>query len=78
MNKIFKIIFFVICGAFLFLTHSLSNDEKIKIGLLIPLTGDNAEIGKQIVKATQLALSDINSDKIEIYPKDTQSDANKA
>ncbi len=77
MNKIFKIVFFVICNLFLFLTHSLSNDEKIKIGLLIPLTGDNAKIGKQIVKATQLALSDINSNKIEIYPKDTKSDANK-
>ena len=55
----------------------MSNDDKIKIGLLIPLTGDNAEIGKQIVKATRLALRDINSDKIEIFPKDTQSDANK-
>jgi hypothetical protein len=55
----------------------MSNDDKIKIGLLIPLTGDNAEIGKQIVKATRLALGDINSNKIEIFPKDTQSDATK-
>ena len=77
MNKIFKIVFFLICNLFLFLTNSLSNDEKIKLGLLIPLTGDNSEIGKQIVKATRLALSDINSDKIEIFPRDTQSDANK-
>ena len=44
---------------------------------MVPLTGDNAELGKQIVKATRLALKDINSDKIEIYPKDTQSDPNK-
>ena len=77
MNKIFKIVFFLICNLFLFLTNSLSNDEKIKLGLLIPLTGDNSEIGKQIVKATRLALSDINSNKIEIFPRDTQSDANK-
>ena len=77
MNKIFKIVFFLICNLFLFLTNSLSNDEKIKVGLLIPLTGDNSEIGKQIIKATRLALSDINSNKIEIFPKDTQSDANK-
>ena len=77
MNKIFKIVFFLICNSFLFLAPSMSNEDKIKIGLLIPLTGDNAEIGKQIVKATRLALSDINSSKIEIFPKDTQSDANK-
>ena len=77
MNKIFKIVFFLICNLFLFLAPCMSNDDKIKIGLLIPLTGDNAEIGKQIVKATRLALSDINSNKIEIFPKDTRSDANK-
>ena len=77
MNKIFKIVFFLICNSFLFLAPSMSNEDKIKIGLLIPLTGDNAEIGKQIIKATRLALSDINSSKIEIFPKDTQSDANK-
>ena len=77
MNKIFKIVFFLVCNLFLFLAPCMSNDDKIKIGLLIPLTGDNAEIGKQIVKATRLALSDINSNKIEIFPKDTQSDANK-
>ncbi len=77
MNKIFKIVFFLVCNLFLFLAPCMSNDDKIKIGLLIPLTGDNAEIGKQIVKATRLALSEINSNKIEIFPKDTQSDANK-
>ena len=32
---------------------------------------------KQIIKATRLALKDINSDKLEIFPKDTQSDPNK-
>ena len=77
MNKFFKIVFFLICNSFLFLATGMSNDEKIKIGLLIPLTGDNAEIGKQIIKATRLALNDINSNKIEIFPADTNSDANK-
>ena len=77
MNKIFKIVFFLICNSFLLLTSSLSSDDKIKIGLLVPLTGDNFQIGEQIVKATRLALSDINSKKIEIFPRDTQSDANQ-
>ena len=44
--------------------------------MLVPLTGDNAEIGKQIIKL-HAALKDINSDEIEIFPKDTESDPNK-
>ncbi len=76
MNKIFIILFLSFYNLFLLISPSLSEDNKIKIGLLVPLTGDNAEIGKQIVKATRLALQDINSDKIEIIPKDTLSDPN--
>jgi len=48
--------------------------EKIKIGLLIPLTGKNSEIGQSIVKSTQLAVNKINNLLIEIIPRDTQSD----
>jgi hypothetical protein len=77
MNKILIILFLLIYNFFLFTTPSFSEDNKIKIGLLVPLTGENSEIGKQIVKATRLALSDINSDKIEIFLKDTNSDPNK-
>jgi len=44
---------------------------------LAPLTGDNAKVGKEITEAVRLALKDINSQQIEIYPKDTQSDPNK-
>ena len=77
MNKIFIILILSVCNLFLFITPGMSEDNKIKIGLLVPLTGENAEIGKQIIKATRLALSDINSDKIEIFPRDTQSDPNK-
>jgi outer membrane PBP1 activator LpoA protein len=77
MNKILIILFLLIYNLFLFTAPSFSEDNKIKIGLLVPLTGENSEIGKQIVQATRLALSDINSDKIEIFPKDTNSDPNK-
>jgi ABC-type branched-subunit amino acid transport system substrate-binding protein len=77
MNKIFIILFLVIYNFFLFVTPAFTEDNKIRIGLLVPLTGENAEIGKQIIKATRLALSDINSNKIEIFPKDTNSDPNK-
>ena len=77
MNKILTILFLFFSNFFLIINSSLSEENKVKIGLLVPLSGDNAEIGKQIIKATRLALKDINSDKIEIFPKDTQSDPNK-
>ena len=43
----------------------------------MPLSGDNAELGKQIIKSVRLALKDINNNLIEIYPKDTESNANQ-
>jgi hypothetical protein len=57
--------------------QGFSDENRIKIGLLVPLTGDNAELGKQIVKATRMAIKDINSNNLEIYPKDTKSDPTK-
>ena len=76
MNKIFKILLIIVLNLFSFITLNASENIKIKIGLLVPLSGDNKEIGKQVIKATRLALQDINSDKIEIFPKDTRSDPN--
>ncbi len=77
MNKIFIFLFLSFCNLFLIVCSSFADENKVKIGLLVPLSGENAEIGKQIVKATRLALKDINSDKLEIFPKDTQSDPKK-
>ena len=75
MNKVFKLLFssfFLIISV----TNVFSNEkEKLKIGLLIPLTGENYELGQTIIKATRIAMSDIDSDKIEIIVKDTKSDA---
>jgi hypothetical protein len=77
MNKFFIILFLSFYNLLLTVSDGFAEENKVKIGLLVPLTGDNANIGKQIIKATRLALKDINSDKIEIFPKDTQSDPNK-
>ena len=76
MNKILKLLSAIIFYLFLISGLSISDENKIKIGLLVPLSGDNAELGKQIIKATRMALKEINTDTIEIYPKDTQSDPN--
>ena len=48
-------------------------EEKIRIGLLVPLSGQNKEIGKSIVKSTRLAINKINNSSIEILPRDTAS-----
>ena len=52
-------------------------NQNIKIGLLVPMTGPNKDIGKSIVKAVSLAVKDINNNQIEIFPKDTASKANQ-
>jgi len=78
MSKFIKIIFFVVLNFSLLLSFSTKASEKIKIGLMVPLTGDNKELGQSIVKAVRLALKDINNNSIEIIPKDTSSKANKA
>jgi ABC-type branched-subunit amino acid transport system substrate-binding protein len=72
MNKIIKIIFFL-AFAFSIVPVSLLANDKIKIGLLVPLTGKNSEIGKSIIKSARLAINKINNASIEIIPKDTQS-----
>ena len=76
MNKIFRIIFLLFFYFILICKQSFADENKIRIGLLVPLSGENAKLGNQIVKATRLALKDINSGTIEIYPKDTKSDPN--
>jgi len=77
MNKFFRILLITIINFFLISFPSVYGDEKIKIGILVPLTGDNSKLGKQILKSVRMALKDINNNQIEIYPKDTKSDPNK-
>ncbi|MDC3087967.1 ABC transporter substrate-binding protein [Candidatus Pelagibacter sp.] len=73
MNKIFKIILIIFLCTFSSLKAINASEDKIKIGLLVPISGDNKNLGELIIKSTRMALEDINNDKIEIYPKDTGS-----
>ena len=66
MNNIFRFLFLLFLNFYLINGQGFSEENRIKIGLLVPLTGDNAELGKQIIKATRMALKDINSDNLEI------------
>ena len=78
MTKFIKIIFLVIFNFSLLLSFSTQASEKLKIGLMVPLTGPNKDLGQSIIKAVRLAIKDIDSNFIEIIPKDTASKANKA
>ena len=77
MLKFFKI--FVLTLFLIFFKNPLafSNDQKIIVGLLVPLSGDNKNLGELIIKSTRMALKEIDSNNLEIYPKDTASDPNK-
>ena len=74
MYKFFKILFTTFLLLLYETTISYSNETKIKIGILAPLSGDNAPLGKQILNSLRMALTDISNNNIEIYPKDTKSD----
>ena len=77
MYKFFKIILITITIYFFTYPHTFANNEKIKIGLLVPLSGEYKELGQLIIKSTRMALNNLDTDKIEIYPRDTNLDPNK-
>ena len=77
MNKFIKIIFFNILIFPLLFLNIVTASEKLKIGLLVPMTGSNKDLGQSIIKAARLALKDIDNDLIEVVPKDTASNPNK-
>ena len=77
MSKLTKIIFFVFLNLILIFFNTAVAAEKIKIGLLVPMTGSNKDLGQSIIKAVSLAIKDIDSDLIEIIPKDTATRPNQ-
>ena len=68
-NKIF-LIFYIL---FVFNTYLLSdeNSQKLKIGLLAPLSGPQSEIGNSLLYSLQLALEEINDENVIIVPRDS-------
>ena len=58
------------------LNENNSESEKIlKVGVLLPLSGEFQDIGESFLKAIQLALYDISNEDIKIYPKDSKGNA---
>ena len=61
----------------IFFISNASANNKIKIGLVVPLSGENKDLGESILKSVRLAVNDINDNKIIILPKDNQSNPDK-
>ena len=49
------------------------SEEKIKVGLIVPLSGEYAYIGNSIIKSSRMALEKINDNRVTIIPKDTKA-----
>ena len=58
--------------SFSFIQNAFSS-EKIKIGLIVPLSGEYSYVGSSIINSVHLAVNKINSNKIEILPRDNNS-----
>ena len=72
MKIIIQFILLIFLSLFLYSQKSIAQ-EKIKIGLIVPLSGEYREIGKSIINSTRLAINKIDNSQIEILPRDTQS-----
>ena len=71
-----KKLYIIILKVFLIIVFShlkAISDEKIKIGLIVPLSGEYSYIGNSILKSIRMALNKINDDRITVVPKDTKA-----
>jgi len=73
MKISFKIIILLIF-IWPFNLQKLQAQEEIKIGLLVPLSGKQSDIGKSIMQSVKLAINKIDNPNIKILPKDTKND----
>jgi|TARA_B110000438_G_scaffold68839_1_gene69082 hypothetical protein len=76
-----KVIIISILTYLLFTINSSASNKNIedanvlKIGVLLPLSGEFEDTGESFLKAIQLALYDISNEKIKIFPKDSKGNA---
>ena len=55
--------------------NNSENEKLLKVGVLVPLSGEFQDIGESFLKSIQLALYDISNENIKIYPKDSKANA---
>ncbi len=51
--------------------------NELKVGLLLPMTGEKKEIGRQIFDAITMAIQDLKADNIKLFIFDTANDSFK-
>ena len=69
MKKKILTIFFLII--FNFNLYADEDNKSIRIGLLAPLTGTYSELGNSLLYSLQLALEEINDERVIIVPRDS-------
>ncbi|MBL6857684.1 MAG: ABC transporter substrate-binding protein [Pelagibacteraceae bacterium] len=71
-----KIIITFLSYIFLIFNTSLvanENDDKLRVGLLAPFSGEYKSLGESLLLSTQLALDEIDNDNIIVIPRDSGS-----
>ena len=71
-----KIIITFLSYIFLLFNTNLNaneNDEKLRVGLLAPFSGEYKNLGDSLLLSTQLALDEIDNNNIIIIPRDSGS-----
>ena len=66
MKTLIKLLIFSTITVCIFNLNSHAS-EKIKIGLIVPLSGDNFLIGEKIIKSIRMAVNKINDQKKKSY-----------
>jgi hypothetical protein len=55
--------------------EELESSDILKIGVLLPLSGEFQDVGQSFLKSIQLALYDVSNKDVKIYPKDSKGNA---
>jgi len=71
MKKIFKIIIF--CSLFFTINNAAYSKSELKIGAILPLSGDHALLGNNIYQSILITMFELKNLNIKIIPLDTQS-----
>ncbi len=73
MKVIIKFLKKLVLIVFLINIESVNAQDKIKLGLLAPFSGEHSEIGKSIIQSIRMGINKIDNNNILIFPRDTKS-----
>ncbi len=57
---------------------STARDTRLRVGVLLPLSGAYAATGRELFQAAEMALFEVDATGVELLPRDTASDADTA